>query len=78
MSKIKIAIWFCTLWFRQQHPGFKKGLVPCFGCGPKLGEMLHFIFDRNENPAKPMEKFCFKPNCQELFLRVMRFFSNTS
>lgn len=75
MNEIKITIWFCTLWcFRQQHPGFRKGLVPYFGGGPKLGETPHFILDRNGNPAKPMEKLCFRSDCQKLFLRVMRLF----
>lgn len=46
------------------HPGFSRGLVPHFRCGPKLGEMLLFILDRNENPAKAMENFCFKSDCQ--------------
>lgn len=46
------------------YPGFSRGLVPLFRCGPKLGEMLLFILDRNENPAKAMENFCFKSDCQ--------------
>lgn len=46
------------------HPGFSRGLVPHCRCGPKLGEMLLFILDRNENPAKLMENFCFKSDCQ--------------
>ena len=45
------------------HPRFSRGLVPHFRCGPKLGEMLLFILDRNENPAKPMENLCFKSDC---------------
>lgn len=38
MREIKIVVWFSTLWFRQWHAGFRRGLVPHLGCGPKLGK----------------------------------------
>lgn len=38
MREIKIMIWLVMLWFRRWYPGFRRGVVPHLGYGPKLGK----------------------------------------